>query len=168
MRYYRLATPAGNLIMGIEGKQFLFCKWESTLVLRKYTFSMHDAEAFMKKEELPPEIRIITENIDKYFRGELKTFPIPHFHSGTPFQRKVWEEIAKIPYGTVISYKELAGLAGREKAYRAVAGACGANPFAIIIPCHRVVGSGGNTGGYTGGLDKKLFLLNHETCNSES
>jgi len=83
---------------------------------------------------------------------------------GTEFQIKVWKEIKKIPKGSPLTYKELAKKINKPKAYRAVANACGKNPYPIIIPCHRVIGSNGNVGGYSdkGGVKKKIFLLKSE------
>jgi methylated-DNA--[protein]-cysteine S-methyltransferase len=81
---------------------------------------------------------------------------------GTEFQRRVWDELRRIPYGQTISYKELALLIGNPKAVRAVASANRANPISIIIPCHRVIGSNGRLVGYSGGLDKKETLLQLE------
>ena len=83
---------------------------------------------------------------------------------GTEFQKKVWQEIVKIPAGEVLSYKQLAANIGKPNAARAVANACGANPFPITIPCHRVVGSNGYLGGYSakGGAAKKRVLLAKE------
>ena len=83
---------------------------------------------------------------------------------GTDFQIRVWKGIKKIPKGSTLSYKELAKKINKPKAYRAVANACGKNPYPIIIPCHRVIGSNGNIGGYSdiGGVKKKIFLLKSE------
>ncbi|MGB0349927.1 MAG: methylated-DNA--[protein]-cysteine S-methyltransferase [Gammaproteobacteria bacterium] len=84
--------------------------------------------------------------------------------NGTAFQKLVWHEMTKIPRGKTITYKELAENIGRPKAYRAVANACGANPYPIEVPCHRVVGSNGSIGGFSmkGGIKKKIELLNQE------
>ena len=84
--------------------------------------------------------------------------------SGTPFQRAVWKEIDKIPYGKIVTYGEIARNIGRPKAARAVANACGANPNPITTPCHRVICSNGNIGGYSGsgGIEKKIKLLREE------
>ena len=84
--------------------------------------------------------------------------------SGTPFQRAVWKEIDKIPYGKIVTYGEIARNIGRPKAARAVANACGANPNPITTPCHRVICSNGNIGGYSGvgGIKKKIELLRKE------
>lgn len=100
--------------------------------------------------------------LEDYFLGRFREVDFEFNLTGTPFQLAVWHEIEKIPQGVTITYGELARKVGKEKSLRAVARACGANPLPVIIPCHRVVAAHGKTGGYTGGLDKKLFLLNHE------
>lgn len=89
---------------------------------------------------------------------------------GTDFQIKVWKEIKKIPKGSTLTYKELAKKINKPKSYRAVANACGKNPYPIIIPCHRVIGSNGNIGGYSGkgGVEKKIFLLKSENVIIEN
>jgi methylated-DNA-[protein]-cysteine S-methyltransferase len=84
--------------------------------------------------------------------------------SGTPFQRKVWAELAKIPFGTTLSYAELARRVGAPRAARAVGQAVGANPIPILIPCHRVIRSDGALGGFSAGLEIKQWLLRHEGC----
>lgn len=105
----------------------------------------------------------VERQLHEYFSGERREFDIPIvFLGGTPFQRKVWEELQKIPYGEVRSYKEIAQAIGMPKAVRAVGGANNQNPIPIIVPCHRVIGSNGALVGYSGGLDKKEFLLKHE------
>ena len=83
---------------------------------------------------------------------------------GTDFQKKVWNEIKKIPRGSILTYKDLAKKIDKPRAYRAVANACGKNPYPIRIPCHRVIGSNGKIGGYSakGGIDKKISLLKSE------
>ncbi|MDO5035674.1 MAG: methylated-DNA--[protein]-cysteine S-methyltransferase [Porphyromonas sp.] len=86
-----------------------------------------------------------------------------HLHlMGAEFELQVWQALLEVPWGTVVSYKELAGRVGRPTAYRAVGRAVGANPIAFIIPCHRVIGSSGSLGGYHWGLDKKVSLLQRE------
>ena len=100
--------------------------------------------------------------LDQYFQGGRTEFDLPLSLIGTTFQQRVWEELQKILYGQTISYLRLAGRMGIPKAVRAVANANGANPVSIIVPCHRVVGSNGKLGGYGGGLETKVFLLNIE------
>jgi methylated-DNA-[protein]-cysteine S-methyltransferase len=105
----------------------------------------------------------ITEQLGAYFAGELTSFDVALEMHGTEFQRRVWEGLRAIPYGTTISYGELARRVGNVKACRAVGLANGRNPVAIIVPCHRVIGADGTLTGFGGGLDRKSWLLEHET-----
>ncbi len=105
----------------------------------------------------------ITEQLEAYFAGELTSFEVELDMRGTEFQRRVWEGLRAIPYGTTLSYGELAGRVGNAKACRAVGLANGRNPVAIIVPCHRVIGADGTLTGFGGGLDRKSWLLEHET-----
>jgi len=100
--------------------------------------------------------------LDEYFAGERRDFDLPLAPSGTEFQTAVWLALAKIPFGETCSYGELARVVGRPSASRAVGAANGANPIAIILPCHRVIGSNGTLTGYGGGLPMKRWLLDHE------
>lgn len=97
-----------------------------------------------------------------YFAGELQAFDLPLNMIGTDFQRVVWRELARIPYGEIISYAELARRVDRPGAARAVGAANGRNPISIVVPCHRVIGANGTLTGYGGGLDRKEWLLRHE------
>ena len=97
-----------------------------------------------------------------YFAGERSDFRLPLRMEGTPFQQRVWRELCEIPYGETISYGELARRVGQPGSARAVGLANGRNPIAIIVPCHRVIGSNGKLTGYGGGLDRKAWLLDHE------
>ena len=101
--------------------------------------------------------------LEAYFAGELREFEMTVEPEGTPFRRKVWAELARIPYGETWSYGELARRAvGRTGAARAAGAANGANPIAIVLPCHRVIGADGSLVGYGGGLSRKAMLLAHE------
>jgi methylated-DNA-[protein]-cysteine S-methyltransferase len=100
--------------------------------------------------------------LDLYFAGKLRAFSIPTAPRGTPFQRRVWAELAKIPYGVTRSYGALAAAIGAPAASRAVGLANGRNPVAIIIPCHRVIGADGSLTGFGGGIERKKFLLDLE------
>ena len=102
------------------------------------------------------------EQLKAYFAGELRQFTLALRLHGTPFQRSVWEQLVRIPYGETRSYGELAGALGSPRASRAVGLANGRNPVGIIVPCHRVVGSDGSLTGYGGGLDRKRSLLDFE------
>ncbi len=104
----------------------------------------------------------IFKQLKEYFAGTRKEFDVPLDIEGTDFQKRVWDELQKIPYGKTISYKTLAEKLGDVKAIRAVGKANGQNPIAIIIPCHRVIGADGSLTGYAGGLDIKEKLLHLE------
>jgi methylated-DNA-[protein]-cysteine S-methyltransferase len=102
---------------------------------------------------------LVKAELDDYFQGKLTRFTVPLAPSGTAFQLSVWRALQDIPYGQTISYRELARRVGCPKGMRAAGHANGRNPIAILIPCHRVVGSDGNLTGYGGGIDKKRALL---------
>ena len=105
---------------------------------------------------------LVYKEIMEYLNGKRKSFDIKYEINGTEFQKKVWKELTKIPYGETRSYKEIAVAVGNPKACRAVGMANNKNPIAIIVPCHRVIGSDGKLVGYAGGLDMKRALLNLE------
>ena len=102
------------------------------------------------------------KELDEYFNLQRKEFDIPLIMVGTDFQKRVWNALMKIPYGTTSTYLQLAKDIGHKKAVRAVANANGANPIGIIIPCHRIIGSDGRLTGYAGGLPLKRSLLELE------
>lgn len=104
----------------------------------------------------------VEEELSAYFGGSLNKFSVALNPLGTPFQQLVWQQLQQIPYGVTISYLDLAKNIGNKKAFRAAANANGKNPIAIIIPCHRVILSDGNIGGYAGGVDIKIQLLKAE------
>ena len=100
--------------------------------------------------------------LEQYFSGERTTFDVPLAALGTAFEQRVWEALRMIPFGTTLSYSELARRLGDVRATRAVGAANGKNPIPIIVPCHRVVGSRGELTGFGGGIDRKRWLLEHE------
>ena len=111
---------------------------------------------------LPPSIILCMEQLIQYFHGQRKQFDVPLQQQGTAFQQKVWNELLGIPFGKTIAYLELARRLGDVKVIRAAASANGKNSIAIIVPCHRVVGSNNDLVGYAGGLWRKKWLLEHE------
>ncbi len=115
-----------------------------------------------------PDMFNVYPQLQEYFSGERKHFDLPLEIEGTEFQKRVWNELLKIPYGRTISYKELAVRLGDEKVIRAAASANGANPLPIVIPCHRVIGSDGSLIGYGGGLEIKEKLLILEGSRQEN
>lgn len=108
-------------------------------------------------------IESIKAELKYYFEGKLQDFKTPIHLLGTEFQKAAWEELMSIPYGITRSYLEQAKALGKDKAYRAVANANSYNKLAIIIPCHRIINSNGNLGGYRGGIIRKKWLIEHET-----
>jgi O-6-methylguanine DNA methyltransferase len=106
--------------------------------------------------------RIFAKQIGEYFEGCRRVFDLDLDLRGTDFQKKVWSEVARVPYGRTVSYGDIAHVMGKPKAARAVGAANGANPIPIVIPCHRIVGADGSLTGYGGGLKRKRWLLAHE------
>lgn len=104
----------------------------------------------------------VRRQLDAYFAGRLRRFDLPLHPIGTPFQQRVWDALREIPYGATVSYGDLAARLGTTGAARAVGLANGRNPLAIVVPCHRVVGSDGRLTGYAGGLARKEYLLGLE------
>ena len=109
--------------------------------------------------------RNVVNQLKQYFKGNLKRFDCKVDFKGTPFQKKVWSALAKIPYSQTRSYKEIAQAIGRPKAFRAVGNANGLNPIPLIIPCHRVIESNGGLGGFGHGIRVKRRLLDFEKAH---
>lgn len=108
------------------------------------------------------------KELSEYFSGKRKNFEIPLEADGTAFQKRVWQQLAKIPYGKTFSYTDIASQINNERAVRAVGTANGKNPLCIIVPCHRVIAADGTLGGYSGGLEKKTKLLELERASPRS
>ncbi|NNG67453.1 methylated-DNA--[protein]-cysteine S-methyltransferase [Caldanaerobacter subterraneus] len=151
MIYKRFNSPVGVLTVFSSGKGICRIEFENE------KFSL---EGF--KEGSDFYIEECIRQLDLYFQKRLRNFDVKLDLQGTEFQMAVWEEILKIPYGSVVTYGEIARRIGKPKAARAVGQALNKNPIPIIIPCHRVIGSGGNLTGFGGGIEIKKFLLNHE------
>ncbi len=115
-----------------------------------------------------PALAACAAQVKEYFAGEREAFDLTWALEGTPFQRRVWDAIARIPYGETLSYTELAAQAGAPGASRAAGAATGRNPLTLVIPCHRVVGSHGDLTGYAGGMERKTRLLVLEGVLQES
>ncbi len=151
LQRHTVASPGGPLTLsqGANGLQSL--AWED---------DSYDSETDVLAEA--------GRQLDAYFNGDRKDFELPFAPMGTPFQQKVWRELQAIPYGTTVSYGELAARLGTGA--RAVARACASNPLAIFIPCHRVVGASGALTGYSGGsgVDTKRALLRLEGAEAPS
>lgn len=151
---YDIDTPLGSMKAAFDGRG----------KLRELAFGGLDPRATtpLAPLALREAHRFLVRQLDAYFRKNLRTFTVPLDPQGTHFQQRVWDELLQIPYGTTISYLDLAKRLGDENLTRAVGSANAANPIAILIPCHRVVGADGSLTGYAGGLDRKEALLQLE------
>ena len=150
-------TETGNLLLIAVDDRLVYCNWESPACHKK----LINIKRLYASPPDPHEETVIknaVNQLDEYFQGKRSEFQLPLSFHGTSFQIKVWKAIASIPYGDVTTYSDIAEKIGKDKAVRALAQACGANPLAIILPCHRVVSKNGE-GGYTGGIEKKRKLL---------
>ena len=144
--YY--TSPIGNiLIAGSDSAitKVLFCE-----------------EAGEGSASIPTVLQQCISQLDQYFAGKSKEFNLPLQPSGTTFQQQVWQQLSTIPFGSTVSYLDVARAISGEKAIRAVGAANGRNPICLIVPCHRVIGSDGSLTGYAGGLWRKEWLLHHE------
>lgn len=121
---------------------------------------------FVEAAQESPSPSLLTSQckvqLSQYFAGELTDFDVPLNARGTDFQRRVWAELRRIPYGETVSYVDIAERLGQPTASRAVGMANGKNPISIIVPCHRVIGKNGSLTGYAGGLERKRYLLTLE------
>ena len=150
MEYRPLITPIGPLLLAGDAAG-----------LRFVLFS-RGRKSVVPRPEWEPDRGLLDEpvrQLSAYFAGKLREFELSVAPEGTAFQRGVWSELQRIPYGETVSYGEVARRIGNPKAVRAVGLANGSNPISIIIPCHRVIGSNGSLTGYGGGLPTKQALL---------
>ena len=154
---YIYKSPIGDLIITSDDN----CQYITSL-----TFNLNDNQIIIKDEE-PAIIKKVKKELDNYFSKSSRTFTVYLGVYGTDFQYDVWIETSKIPFGKVLTYSDIARNISDKKGSisRAVGTAEGKNSIAIIIPCHRVVGSNRRLTGYAGGLDKKEYLLSHEGFN---
>jgi methylated-DNA-[protein]-cysteine S-methyltransferase len=148
-----LATPVGEMMVIGDDDAVHFVHLPDSYVRREF-----DTD----RAGEPAAVGAALEQIDAYFRGDLKEFSLPLDPAGTEFQRTVWLALADIPFGETESYGELATRVGNPKACRAVGLANGRNPIPLVLPCHRVIGANGSLTGYGGGLELKQRLLDHE------
>lgn len=154
-------TPLGQILAISTEEALIFFEFIDWKGLKKALNKLKIEDKDLISFKSPP-LQSIEEELQSYFSGNLKSFKTPLLPLGTFFQKSVWNELLKIPYGKTISYLSLAKHVNKPSAYRAVANANGCNPFAIIVPCHRVINENGNLGGYGGGLHRKKWLLDHE------
>ncbi|EAD0585876.1 methylated-DNA--[protein]-cysteine S-methyltransferase [Listeria monocytogenes] len=144
------SSPVGDLFITIDEKWIRNISYDEPKNWELLEGTIIEKELF----------QTLTTQLDDYFEGKREHFDLPVLLKGTDFQQKVWQALSEIPYGVVVSYKDIAISAGSPKAVQAVGQANRANPIPIIIPCHRCVKSNGELGGYNGAdVDKKQYLL---------
>jgi methylated-DNA-[protein]-cysteine S-methyltransferase len=152
-RYTTMTSPVGELLLTTDGTGL------TGLHMPSPTAATERDPSWQRDD---PALSDVVEQLQSYFAGTRRTFDVALAPRGTPFQLKVWEALRAIPYGTTVSYGELAEQIGNPKASRAVGLANGRNPIGIIVPCHRVIGANGSLTGYGGGLENKRILLDLE------
>ncbi len=160
----RINTPIGELLVIFDQDENLrAADWTDHEDRMRRLLRLHYGESGFRIEPASHP-NGLTRAIGNYFAGELTAIDIlPVKTGGTPFQRQVWHALRRIPCGATVSYAELAQRIGRPAAVRAVGLANGSNPVGIVVPCHRVIGANGSLTGYGGGIERKRWLLEHES-----
>jgi methylated-DNA-[protein]-cysteine S-methyltransferase len=154
LRWTTMASPIGTLLL-MGTREHL-----KGLYMERHDPAPNAAVQSGVRDDRP--FTAAKQQLEEYFAGSRTSFDLPMQPEGTEFQSRVWDALLGIPYGTTISYLELARRIGDEKAVRAVGLANSLNPISIIIPCHRVIGADGSMTGYGGGIERKRWLLQHE------
>lgn len=150
MNFQYLDSPIGTLRLVSNGSELTGIEFEG---------QYGEAEG---RELRDPALAACASQLTEYFAGRRRVFALPLAPGGTPFQHSVWKALARIPYGELRSYRDIARAIGNPAAVRAVGAANGRNPLPIVVPCHRVIGSDGTLTGFAGGLAAKTFLLQLE------
>jgi AraC family transcriptional regulator, regulatory protein of adaptative response / methylated-DNA-[protein]-cysteine methyltransferase len=162
-----LDTPLGNMIAIADEKNLYLLEFIDCRGLEREIAKLRIHTKATIVPGITKPITSIKAELASYFNGTLKKFITPFHILGTPFQQSVWRALQDIPYGQTRSYADQAHSISNKSACRAVANANGANQIAIVIPCHRIINSNGNLGGYGGGIDRKRWLLDFESKHYE-
>lgn len=161
----RYESPCGTLMLGSFGDKLCLCDWQVEKHREHVDKRLKRILRAEFEEGMSDVIGEATSQLDEFFAGKRKEFTVPLLFVGTEFQKVVWNELLKIPFGQTISYGEMAQRIGMSKSVRAVANANGANSMSIFAPCHRIIGSDRSLTGYGGGLPAKKYLLELEANN---
>jgi len=157
IQYYQ--TPIGEMILGAYENKLCMADWRYRKGRERIDRRVQKALHAIFVEEENEVLNLAKEELEAYFKGLYQTFDIPLLLVGSSFQKSVWQALLQIPFGTTVSYRDLAQLIDDKTAVRAAASAVGANAISIFIPCHRVIGADGSLRGYAGGLEAKKKLL---------
>jgi len=155
-------TIFGELLLGAFNDQLCLCDWRYRKMRKAIDTRIISGLNANYIEEETRFLNNVIVQLNEYIKGTRTTFDIPVLMVGSPFQKSVWEELVKIPYGSTETYLGISNKLNNPKAIRAVASANGANAISVIVPCHRIIGSDGNLVGYAGGIDVKSKLLTLE------
>ena len=160
---HEISTPLGPMIAIGDEKALYLLEFMNRYGLEEAIKRLQKQTQTSIASGKTPPIDLIEKELCQYFKGTLNHFLTPIKMRGSPFQKRVWLELKKIPLGQTCAYADIAKALGNSRAVRAVGGANGANHLAIIIPCHRVINADGKIGGYGGGVARKRWLLEHES-----
>ena len=158
IHYLRHSSPLGSLLLAASGQGLCGLYFDEHRHFK-------GPQGWVPSDD-HPHLRRAAGQLDEYFDGKRQTFDLPLDLGGTSFQRRVWEQLSRLPYGASTSYLLHAQASGAGHAVRAVGTAIGRNPVSIIVPCHRIVASNGALAGYAGGLERKRYLLAFEAAGS--
>jgi AraC family transcriptional regulator, regulatory protein of adaptative response / methylated-DNA-[protein]-cysteine methyltransferase len=158
----KIETPLGEMIAGATDEGVCLLEFHDRKILPKEYKDLKKLLDTTLEEGENKHLKSLRKQLKEYFEGKRKEFNIPLVIPGSEFQQAVWKELQNIQYGATRSYQEQAGALGSPESVRAVANANGLNRIAIVIPCHRVIGSDGSLTGYGGGLARKKWLIDHE------
>lgn len=162
MSYYQIiSSPLGKIII---------VEQDECLIRLEFIESASDLQVSLSssgQKKWTPFLREVRKQLAHYFSGRRHDFDVPISLEGTSFRQKAWKALCQIPYGQTRTYSEQARMIGNQRACRAIGQANHHNPIAIVVPCHRVVGSGGDLTGYASGVERKRWLLEHERSIKE-
>lgn len=160
---HNYSSPTGEMILGSCDGKLCLCDWING---RRHSRTVNRILKILNADIVKGDSDVIDKamnELDEYFAHKRTSFDIPLMFAGTDFQKRVWQRLLEIPYGTTMSYGEMSRQLQCPKSVRAIANANGDNAISIIVPCHRIIGSNNTLGGYGGGLDAKRMLLKLES-----
>ncbi|MCF0209915.1 MAG: methylated-DNA--[protein]-cysteine S-methyltransferase [Bacteroidales bacterium] len=155
-------SPCGELLLGSFENHLCLCDWCKSDKHQKNLYRLQKSLNREFIEQNSPTIEMAKQQLNEYFLCKRTSFDIPILYIGTEFQKHIFSNLQKIPYGQQISYLQLATISGNAKTVRAVANAVANNMLSIFLPCHRIIGNNNKLVGYAGGLEAKQFLINLE------
>lgn len=163
-----LATPLGDMVAVADNNFLYYLQFIDKYGLLTEIIELQLMTKARIENTITPPLQSIRDELNAYFDGKLTQFATPLKLIGTEFQNTVWQNLTKVAYGQIHTYKDIAQSIGKINAYRAVANANSTNQILIVIPCHRIIKSDGQLCGYSNGVDRKKWLIGHEAKNSKA